>query len=295
MAAPAPSFEEQPKERGVYVTTAKRHKQPLKRRIYGLPIMQTYRDWRTAQLAADHRDHPLGFRFAGFDIFFKESWEPQERAIIDEHLSPTSVFVDVGAMQGFYTCFAASKGLEVAAIEPEPGNVRFLLSNITENGFNVEVFPVAVSSKAGAAMIYGDGDMSSLVSGWARYPESFSQRVATNTLDNLFGDRWMDRPILLKVDVEGHELAVLQGAQRLLSRNEKPTWLIETFPFLVDENYSANPDFVQLFEMMFDAGYNAVRTDNRSRVSLHDVRLWAGERKSADVGRSNYLFTASRH
>lgn len=262
----------------------------LKRIIYGMPAMRAYRDHRTRVLATQQREHFAGFRFAGTPAFFDPQWELDERTIIEEQLDAADVFVDIGANQGLYTCLAAHRGKKVVAVEPEPGNLRFLLSNAAANGFVPEVFAMALAREPGIAEIFGDGDTASLVPGWASARSNFAQRIAVNTLDNLLAERWRDRSIFIKMDVEGVEFSVLQGAQRMLDRDRKPSWLIETFPVAFDGVQTRNDNFVPLFELMGHNGYVCMQAQTRQSVSLEQVRKWAQCGASADVGRSNYLF-----
>ena len=263
----------------------------LKRLFYGLPMMAPYRAFRTAQLASRHRLHPLGFLFAGSETYFDAAWEVAERDTISRSLAHADVFIDVGANQGLYTCLAAAAGVQTAAIEPEAGNLRFLLSNVHANGFrNVEIFPVALAAAAGVETFYGDGDVASLILGWHQVRQSFSQLVPSNSLDNLFADRWADRRLFLKVDVEGAEMDVLRGATRLLARSAPTTWLLETFLLNRDKGRSLNTQFGTLFEMMFDTGYACSRVDTGAEITAADVRQWVARPLEAALGRSNFLF-----
>ena len=262
----------------------------LKRAVYGLPIMKAYRDYRTRQLADRHLAHFAGFKFAGTAAFFDPHWEAEERRVIDTQIDAADIVVDIGANQGLYTCIAAQRGKRVVAIEPEAGNLRFLLSNVAANGFAAEVFATALGRAPGVAEIYGDGDTASLVPGWASTRRSFSQRVPVNTLDNLLADRWPDRPMFIKMDVEGFELAVLQGARGMLARATKPHWLIETFPVAFDGNHTPHGDFVSVFELMADYGYACTHAQTGASVSLDQARDWARRGALDEVGRSNYLF-----
>jgi FkbM family methyltransferase len=266
-------------------------KRKLKRAIYQLPVMAPYRARRADRLSQRFRDHPLGFRFAGRDAFFRDNWEPDERAAIAAGLRDTDVFIDVGANEGIYTCIAAKAGVHVCAIEPEAGNLKFLLSNVEGNGFqDVEVFPLAVADGAGVRRFYGDGVIASLAPQWHGWRPSFSRLTPVTSLDNLFAGRWPDRRLFFKIDVEGAEMEAIRGAETLLARAVKPRWLIEVFPQQRDRARSPNPQFAALFETMFRHGYRCKRIDTGAAVTEEDIARWVAAPNAADLGRANFLF-----
>lgn len=260
----------------------------LKRWLYGLPLMSGYRGMRTRALAANHRAHPLGFKFAGYDQFFGE-WEPKERAVVEDVMGKVDVMIDVGANIGFYTCWGASNGKIVAAVEPEPGNVNFLLSNVAANEFDVEVYPIAMSDGPGVVKIYGDADTASVVPGWCGMDSSFVQMVPSNSLDNLFADRWSGQRKFIKIDVEGFERAVLDGAWRLVRQEPRPTWLIECFPHHFTAGRPRNDFFLPLFERMFHNGYKATSVDTREELTIDHVRRMS-ERSPLTINEAHFNF-----
>lgn len=265
----------------------------LKRYVYQWPVMAPWRARRAERLSQRFRDHPLGFRFAGRDTFFRADWEPQERAAIVDALARADVFIDVGANEGIYTCIAAAGGVAVCAVEPEAGNLRYLLSNVQENGFErVEVFPLAIAEGPRIARFYGDGVIASLAPEWHRWRKSFFQLTPVNSLDNLFADRWSGERLLVKIDVEGGEIDAIRGAARLIARTPKPTWIVEAFLFNRDDARSLNQDFGLLFSTMFAAGYACTRVDNGMAVTPVDVAAWLSHPHEAQLGLSNFLFHA---
>lgn len=272
-------------------TALARLKRRVKRAIYQLPVMAPYRSIRADRLSQRFRPHPLGFRFAGRDGFFRPTWEMDERAVIAAALPDTDVFVDVGANEGIYTCLAAAAGVSVCAVEPEAGNLKFLLSNIEGNGFaNVEVLPVAVAEAAGVRRFYGDGVIASLSPSWHRWRPSFSRLVPVSTLDGLFAGRWPGQRLFCKIDVEGAEMEAMRGAETLLARQPRPRWLVEIFPVLRDAERSPNPHFAELFALMFRHGYACTRIDTREAVTPADVARWVAAPDAAALGRANFLF-----
>lgn len=130
--------------------------------------------------------------------------------------------VDVGANIGNHTVFFAKHlGLRVLSIEPEALNVNLLRENIEANGLldPVEVLPVAAMAKAGTVALEQriDGNRGTFSA------HASDTGVASMALDELVGD---EDVALIKIDVEGAELEVLLGAERIL-RSQKPLVVVE--------------------------------------------------------------------
>src|SRR5437016_2950527 len=130
------------------------------------------------------------------------------------------VVVDVGAHIGRYALRAATKASKVIAVEPDPSNFTLLERNVRMNGFsNVVLVPHALSSVPGTRALWlaGSGNTgtssvdpdASRARGGARSPGTVP--VEALTLDELVESVGLTRIDWLKVDVEGHEIAVLQG------------------------------------------------------------------------------------
>jgi FkbM family methyltransferase len=126
-------------------------------------------------------------------------------------------FVDVGAQSGEYTLPVAkflTQG-QVWAFEPEPQHFRRLSHDVAKEHIkNVMLFPLAVSSNYRIDTI----DVSYGVLGQS------GPQVSTVILDDLLSSR--PRVDVIKIDVEGHELDVLSGCTRIISRL-KPVFIVE--------------------------------------------------------------------
>lgn len=256
--------------------------------------MERYRDF-TKGLVRRHRRHSLGFLFAGHESFLDDGWEASERAVVRERLREADVLIDVGACHGLYSCLGASMGLAVAAIEPEPGNLEVLMSNLAVNGFDtVEVFPLALAASTGVREFFGAGDTASLRPGWFGAPARSGRLVPTNTLDNLFAARWRQARVFVKVDAEGAEQELLQGAGAFLEGTNRPDWLIETFPFRQDRYPDPDPRFGELFRLMLGHGYRCLHVDSGRPVTQDMADAWAARPGASDLGSSNFLFSARR-
>jgi FkbM family methyltransferase len=232
-----------------------------------------------------------GFRLAGSDLMVSDAFEPEEIAFIRDTLQQADVFVDVGANIGLYACLARSMGKHVVAVEPLRRNLDYLYANLEANGWDdVEVFPVGLASAPGTAALYGGGTGASLLSEWAGMSRLWRQTIPLSSLDILLGERFAGRRLVLKVDVEGAEYGVLQGAARTLAMSPRPVWLVE---ICLTEHHpqGINPHFEDAFCRFWSEGYTA-RTvgGGQSRVVMPaDVERWVSSR-SRDFGHVNYAF-----
>lgn len=150
-----------------------------------------------------------------------------ERHLLDRLLRPGMRVADVGANIGYYALlFARAVGPQGAVFccEPEPDNLVELERTLSWNGFaNVRVMPVAVGDRDGEAFLARG--VNGKVSANGGPPPPGAVAVPLRRLDTLF-PHGVD---LLKVDVEGYEGRVLDGAERLL-REHRPVLVVELHP-----------------------------------------------------------------
>jgi FkbM family methyltransferase len=136
------------------------------------------------------------------------------------------VVYDIGANVGFYSLLAAHlSGPEgkVYAFEPLHRNVEFIYRHITLNRLeNIEVFEAAVSDQAGEAFF--DPGVS-IATG--HLSESGTVRVRQVCLDEMLAEGTIAPPDTLKVDVEGAEYAVFQGAKNMIE-DHRPLIFLDT-------------------------------------------------------------------
>jgi FkbM family methyltransferase len=246
-----------------------------------------------------HKAHrsSFGMDLVGPRYLIDSGFESDEIALVEKKLEQTDVFVDVGANLGLYTCLAASKGRRVVAIEPLASNLRYLYRNIRSNRLKgVEVFPVGLSSAPGLSVLGGIGAQASFLPNWAQADYSFNQYVETvcpvSTLDIVLGNRFSGMRLLIKIDVEGFEFEVLQGATATLEMSPKPSWIVECF---LDKYHpgSRNPNFSQAFAKFFDRGYGArAASENGASVTRETIGEWV-KQGAVEGGVYNFLFEPS--
>ena len=139
-------------------------------------------------------------------------------------------FLDIGANTGIYTLLAAAANpaIKVYSFEPIPSIMNLLKLNVKQNPSLencISLEPIALSNKDGVLQISEHLNPVGLVA-----TSSTLETRLTTTMDHLLRDvevRQLDswthentraKPSLLKVDVEGHEMAFFQGALSTISK-----------------------------------------------------------------------------
>jgi FkbM family methyltransferase len=223
-----------------------------------LPSGILHRAWRFLQKPADEKSRsfyarwkrlfpnipvpvrlPFGAWFVGRndnlgDTLTFDGFEPAERAFVQRFLQPGMTVLDIGAHHGYYTLLASklvgSAG-RVIAFEPSPREQKALRLNLILNRCgNVSVQRVALGREETETTLYVAGGRQTGCNS-LRPPaipdEASPVRVHVTRLDD-----WLDRQKIaqvdfVKVDVEGAELEVLKGAERLFDRKPRPVILAE--------------------------------------------------------------------
>jgi FkbM family methyltransferase len=255
-----------------------------------------YRRVRDQLDEGEPKPTPWGFLLAGNKAMIQGTYEPMETELVRKILKEVDVLVNVGANVGYYCCHALSMGKTVIAFEPMPRNLRYLCRNIKANGWSdVDIFPLALSNRAGVLEIYGGNTGASVVKGWSGTPENYVSLVPSSTLDLVLGNRLQGKRVFILVDVEGAEKWMLEGATTLLAANDpKPIWIVEITTRDHQPRGSAmNPTFKSTFELFFSHGYEAFNADREmTPMTLKQVDLaLSGKLRLAT---HNFLFRGPR-
>ena len=197
-------------------------------------------------------------------------YEPATTQLFHETLIPGMVVIDIGAHVGYYTLLAAKlvgPAGKVYAFEPEPGNHATLQKNIELNNYpNIVATQIAVSDSRGRASIY----LSSLDNGRHSMfqhglPKRGSVQVETTTLDWFLETQDLPRVDLIKIDVEGAEVDVLDGMHQLLARSPHLKLIIEFNPTLLQSAGVAPIDFLDKLRSL---GFQPSNIDDPNGLSL---------------------------
>lgn len=153
--------------------------------------------------------------------------EPAVQEALRRHVRPGDTVYDVGANLGFFSLVAARLGARVEAFEPLPETAAAARRSAELNGVPVRVHELAVGAAAGEAAFLrvDEGSWSHLADRGRHARTSGELRVRVASLDELRGE--LPSPAVIKVDVEGSEVAVLDGAAGLL-REARPVIVVET-------------------------------------------------------------------
>ena len=189
----------------------------------------------SAPEVVDVRGGPLAGARLELDLsrekaFLVGSHEPRIRRLLEELARPGMTAWDVGAHIGFFALVLARRCERVVAVEANPENARRLRRNVELNDAAVEVVEAAATDSTGVVeLLRGPLSGTHRLAGtvgprWKHDADETRTTVEATTFDELavrFGT-----PDLIKIDIEGAEVAALRGATDVL--REHPTIVCET-------------------------------------------------------------------
>jgi len=183
-------------------------------------------------------------------------------------------FFDVGANVGLYTWEVRDicPLRKILAFEPDPENIKLLEKTLSGANFqNVEICKCALSNQLAEVSFFQDtltsatGSVAGKDKPWIEQylnGSAYEIRVKTKTLDSVVRP---DRtPSLIKIDVEGHEIEVLQGGKNTLSE-VKPILIIESFP----------PKQSTVISLLDELGYRYIDADRHASMNPKTTNLFA--------------------
>ena len=190
------------------------------------------------------------------------------------------VFIDVGANVGSYLQAANhnKRFAQVIGIEPVPS-----LYNRLKRIFKSRVLMIngVISSDMGKETLYipsfrGNSKFSRASLNRAQFEDNRTLdalEVNSFSLDSL-RSKMAGKCSFVKIDVEGHELSVLEGARNIID-DDSPAFLIE----IELDNYDNYDNFYRVFSIMFDHGYKCyVWKNGLHSVKPHEIETLAGTR-----------------
>ncbi len=185
-----------------------------------------------------------------------------------EALRDGDLFFDIGANIGL-VCLPlarrfAGRGMTVHAFEPETGNARDLRENVRLNGLaDVHVHEIALGDSDGTMSLYLDGEVGSgahsLIAGHSAAARPVAVPVTTAAG---FARQHALAPAVVKIDVEGAEMAVLAGMEPLLADRSMRELFIEVHPETLRRMGQSR---AELERWLIDRGYVLFWSQERGR------------------------------
>lgn len=171
-----------------------------------------------------------------------------------------SKFLDIGANVGVYSLYAAIKEHEVSSIEPNALNFALLNLNISDNKLNKKIIAYPYSMHASSKISV----LNNALYKWGGAASTFDRNVdwLGNKMNDIFQqgspgisvDDFVEGsdflPNHIKIDVDGNELLVLQGAIKTLQNSNCKSVLIELF--------YQHPEYKQCVELLESFGFTLV-------------------------------------
>jgi FkbM family methyltransferase len=185
--------------------------------------------------------------FRAKTIFTKE---PDTIEWLDQNGSKDNCLFDIGANLGLYSIYYSKKfDAKVFSFEPSFKNLELMARNISLNSLqeNITIISNPLTDQFLISKYFqGDFKAGAAVASFnnQKFIEEFEidnkklnltkNKISYNTLaisiDNLMSLNLIDLPKLIKIDVDGNEIEILNGCSKLLDKSEKTSILIETRP-----------------------------------------------------------------
>ena len=180
---------------------------------------------------------------AGYRVKTFFTKEPETIEWINKNGSERKVFLDIGANMGVYSLYYAKKfGGKVFSFEPSFKNLELLSKNIKINSLQKNItlisnplsdtFKIAnfyqedfVGGEANASLISNDN--LNVIENKKLKNNDVLYSTLGLPLDNLANLNLINKSLIVKIDVDGNELDILNGAKKILSQNINISLLVE--------------------------------------------------------------------
>ena len=176
-------------------------------------------------------------------------WEGWMTTYFQRYIKPDTNAVDIGANIGSHTIVMSRFAKTVHAFEPQKKIYKILNDNVRDNHcLNVKSYNLGLSNRKGITYLEklenkpSNLGAVSIVNG----SEKKGEMINTITLDDLK----LENVSLIKIDVEGHEYEVLQGARNTISRCK---------PVIIFEDHHLPWVTPKTFIILRSYGYNKIR------------------------------------
>jgi FkbM family methyltransferase len=239
-----------------------------------------------AALTQDYRFVTVdGFRVSGSQqhqlmLYWlaKGTYERHTRTLFRASLEPGLRVLDLGAHIGWYSLLAAAAVGPTGAVhafEPDPGNCRFLRHNVALNGLSgiVQISSKAIADYSGSTRFFADARNSLKSSSELASARADAIEVECTTIDDALPSA--ESIDVVKLDVEGAELAALAGMERTLGRAGRLVMFVECCPHALAQ---AGGSVAELLEVLEGHDFRVELIHEKQRTVTSDLdELFAAE------------------
>jgi FkbM family methyltransferase len=191
--------------------------------------------------------------------------EPETVAWIESESAQGGTLYDIGANVGAYSLIGAVCGFDVVAFEPAPQNYAALHENVSLNGLDTKItsLPIILGERnyihTFSFYDYSRGATEGFFSN--QLERGVRKPMLVSTLDALIDEYGLSKPSIMKIDVDGGEVEVLRGAERILRDPGLRSILIEV--------EDANRDAVHA--LLTEARFARISEHNRIRGGIENL------------------------
>jgi len=180
----------------------------------------------------------------------------------------TGTFIDIGANIGAFSLSLAAKGWNGYSFEASSKNSFVLKSSIAINGFDVKVVGSAVLDKSGKINFFQHGPYG-VVQNEAMSDVPYEE-IDCICLDDWINSNKIEKVDLIKIDIEGSEVAALRGMKRFLDKYGYPPVYIEGNAYTLKLHGESISSMLSLTACM---GYKAYEMQDGGLCSVDESKI----------------------
>ena len=223
------------------------------------------------------RVRPPRISIIGRSIYLKGFWEREMTDVVKDKVKKGWHILDVGADIGYYSLLFSSKcgpSGAVAAFEPDPEPWPYLNENIKMFKYsNIYPFNFALSNHSGVGMMKSGGKGQLFPDKEGTEEKTFTVKMFP--LDDFWKELSWKKLDLVKIDVEGAELSVLMGMEKVIKKYH-PHLLIEIHPRQLKEVFNSSAEeVIDFLTKKYSYKLSPVDTDKVEIPKDGNITVWA--------------------
>lgn len=165
-------------------------------------------------------------------------WESWITTWVINNVDKDTFFIDIGANTGYYAFLASSLGAITLAFEPNRVYADMIRATIERGRSAVVLSETALSNYWGEAILniptelHGSASLNQIIPGY----ETTTQKVSVRPLDEVLVEIVHEKAVI-KIDAEGEEERILEGARKFLDETPEAVVLLEYTPGAYSINF----------------------------------------------------------